>query len=89
MLAIPNVESSDEIINLSEQIQKQLVSFYKMEDVRLYLTASIGISIYPESGSTLNLFDNAYKALAQAEKSGYGRISIYKTDVLNFMKCTK
>jgi len=80
LLSIPNVESSDEIIKLSEQIQEQLVSFYKMKDVRLHLTASMGISIYPESGSTLNLLDNAYKALAQAEKSGHGRINIYKSD---------
>jgi len=80
LLTVPNVESSDEIIMLSKQIQEQLVSFYKMEDVRLHLTASIGISIYPESGSTLNLLDNAYKALTESEKSGYGRISVYKAD---------
>jgi len=84
LLSIPNVESSDEITKLCKQIQKQLVSFYKMEDVRLHLTVSVGISIYPESGSTLNLFDNAYKALAQAEKSGHGRISIYKADVSKY-----
>ncbi len=82
LLTIPGVESSDEIIKLSKQLQEQLVSFYKMEDVRLHLTASVGISIYPESGSTLNLFDNAYKALAEAQKSGHGRVSIYKADVL-------
>ena len=84
LLSIPNVESSDEIISLCKQIQQQLVSFYKMEDVRLHLTVSVGISIYPESGSTRNLFDNAYKALAQAEKSGHGRISIYKADVSKY-----
>ena len=82
LLSVPGVESSDEIIKLSKQLQDQLVSFYKMEDVRLHLTASIGISIYPESGSRLNLFDNAYKALAEAQKSGHGRINIYKADVL-------
>lgn len=84
LLSIPGVESSDDIMKLSKQFQEQLVSFYKMEDVRLYLTASIGISIYPESGSTLNLFDNAYKALAQAQKSGHGRISIYIPDVSEY-----
>ena len=67
---------------LAKQLQEELVSFYKMEDVRLHLTASVGISIYPESGSRQNLFDNAYKALAQAEKSGHGRINIYKTEVV-------
>jgi len=51
-------------------------------DVGLHLTASVGISIYPESGPASNLFDNAYKALAEAEKSGHGRIHIYETDIL-------
>ncbi len=82
LLSIPNVESSDEIIMLCKQIQEQLKLFYKMEDVRLHLTTSIGISIYPESGSTLNLFDNAYKALAEAEKKGHGSIHIHKADVI-------
>ncbi len=82
LLSIPGVESSDEVVMLAKQLQEELVSFYKMEDVRLHLTASVGISIYPESGSRLNLFDNAYKALAQAEKSGHGRINIYKTEVV-------
>lgn len=82
LLSIPGIESSDEVIMLSKQLQKQLLSFYKMEDARLHLTASVGISIYPESGATLNLFDNAYKALAQAQKSGHGRIRIYEADTL-------
>ncbi len=81
LLAIPNIEKSEDVIHLGEQIQEQLTSFYKMEDVRLHLTASIGISVYPESGSTLNLLDNAYKALAEAQQSGYGRTSVYKADV--------
>jgi len=82
LLTVPGVESSDEVIMLSKQLQEQLASFYKMEDVRLHLTVSVGISIYPESGSTLNLFDNAYKALAEAQQSGLGRIKIHKADVL-------
>jgi len=82
LLICPKVESSDKVIGLSEEVQKELASFYKMEDARLHLTASVGISIYPESGSTLNLFDNAYKALAQAKKSGHGRVSLFKEEML-------
>ena len=82
LLIFPKVVSSDEVVRLSEEIQKELVSFYKMEDARLHLTASVGISIYPESGSTLNLFDHAYKALAEAEKSGHGRISLFKEEII-------
>jgi len=77
LLTIPDINSSDEVLSIVKIIQKRLASFYKMEDAKLHLTASVGISIYPDSGATLNLFDNAYKALAQAEKNGYGRIHIY------------
>jgi len=77
LLTIPDINSSDEVLSIVRKIQKRLASFYKMEDARLHLTASVGISIYPDSGPTLNLFDNAYKALAQAEKNGYGRVHIY------------
>ncbi len=77
LLTVPNLDSSDDLLILIKIIQKKLASFYKMEDARLHLTASVGISIYPDSGSTLTLFDNAYKALAQAEKNGYGRVHIY------------
>jgi len=77
LLTVPNLDSSDDLLILIKIIQKKLASFYKMEDARLHLTASVGISIYPDSGSTLTLFDNAYKALTQAEKNGYGRVHIY------------
>jgi polar amino acid transport system substrate-binding protein len=77
LLTVPHLNATDDVLMLIKIIQKKLASFYKMEDARLYLTASVGIAIYPDSGSTLTLFDNAYKALAEAEKNGYGRVHIY------------
>jgi len=77
LLTVPDLDSMDDLLILIKIIQKKLASFYKIEDAKLHLTVSVGISIYPDSGSTLTLFDNAYKALAQAEKNGYGRVHIY------------
>jgi len=77
LLCMPIVETVDEVIYLCKQIQKELSTFYKINDIRFHLTASIGISIYPESGSTLSLMDHAYKALAEAQKTGYGHIHVY------------
>ncbi|HFQ61281.1 MAG TPA: GGDEF domain-containing protein, partial [Epsilonproteobacteria bacterium] len=65
-----------------DDIQKQLASFYKMQDVKLHLTASVGISIYPDSGTTRDLLDKAYKALSQAQGYGDGRIQIYEAEAL-------
>jgi len=77
LLCLPVIETADEVIYLSKQIQKELRSFYKINDIKFHLTASVGISIYPDSGSTRTLMDHAYKALSEAQKSGYGHIHVY------------
>ena len=82
LVCMPVVETVDEVVYFSHQIQSQLQSFYKINNVRFHLTASIGISIYPDSGSTLTLLDHAYQALAEAQKNGYGNIHIYERSEL-------
>ncbi|MBT8348380.1 MAG: EAL domain-containing protein [Sulfurovum sp.] len=80
LLTISNINSSLGVISLVEEIQEQVALLYKMNEVRLHLTMSVGISIYPDSGTSRNLLDNAYKALYEAEKSGEGRVHIYIPD---------
>ena len=77
LLTVTNLHSIEESRTFVEDIQKQLASFYKMEDVNLHLTVSAGIAIYPDSGSIRKLLDYAYKALAEAEKEGDGKINIF------------
>lgn len=78
LLLMSKIDSEKDILSVVKMIQHELISFYKMEKSNLHLTASVGISIYPDSSKTYNLLDNAYKALAKAEKSGHGRIEIYE-----------
>jgi len=78
LLCLPVIETVDEAVYFCRQIQKKLVTFYKINDVPFHLTASMGVSIYPDSGSTINLLDRAYKALAEAQKIGFGHIHIYR-----------
>ncbi|HIP03199.1 MAG TPA: GGDEF domain-containing protein [Campylobacterales bacterium] len=73
-IRISDVEDENEVYEYVKKIQKELASFYKMEDVKLYLTASVGISIYKGKGSTRNLLDKTYKALMQAQSQGNGGI---------------
>jgi len=80
LLIVTNVNSIEGVTTLVKSIQKELTSFYKMGNTDLYLTASAGISIYPDSGPTLKLLDNAYKALSYAEKNGYGQAHVYMPD---------
>ena len=77
LLTVTNLHSIEESRTFVKDIQKQLASFYKMEDVNLHLTVSAGIAIYPDSGGIRKLLDHAYKALAEAEKEGDGKINIF------------
>jgi len=82
LLTISNVESIHEVKALIVEIQTQLTTFYKMEDVSLHLTVSAGIALYPDSGPTRKLLDNTYKALSQAQNEGNGKVIVYIPDQL-------
>jgi len=77
LLTVSKLNSLDEMREFVEEIQMKVASFYKMDETNLHLTISAGISVYPDSGSTRKLMDNAYKALNQAEKEGDGRVEIF------------
>jgi len=79
LLLMPDVSSSEEVLSIAGSIKSKLITFYKMGNSNLHLTASAGIAIYPDNSTTLNLLDNAYKALEKAEKNGHGHIEIYHT----------
>ena len=81
LLIMPNIDSKKDVLSVIYMIQHELRSFYKMGSSNLHLTASVGISLYPDNSTTLNLLDNAYKALAKAEKNGHGRIEVYKASL--------
>ncbi len=82
LLTISNLEEVDEVTSLIREIQKELTMFYKIEDVRLYLTASVGIAIYPDSATRRTLLDRTYQALATAQKQGYGKCEVYMPEAI-------
>jgi polar amino acid transport system substrate-binding protein len=77
LLTASNVVSVESIKELVKEIQSKLSAFYRMDETNLHLTVSVGIALYPDSGPTRSLMDNAYKALEQAQKEGEGKIVAY------------
>ncbi len=77
LLTVSKLDSLEDIRKYVEDVQKKVASFYKMDEGHLHLTVSAGVSVYPDSGPTRQLLDNAYRALVQAEKEGDGKIEIY------------
>jgi len=78
MVCMPMIEEVDEVLHFCRKVQKELKISYRINEMRFHLTASVGISIYPDCGSTRVLLDNAYRALSDAQKLGVGHISIYE-----------
>jgi polar amino acid transport system substrate-binding protein len=77
LLVIQSVESLQQVHALAATIQEHLSALYGEHRSAIYLTASVGIAVYPESGKTTDLFDNAHKALIEAKKLGAGSTFLY------------
>ncbi len=77
LLTLSNVDSIEDVKILMIELQQKLGKFYKIEDASLHITVSVGVALYPDSGPTRTLLDNAYKALSSAQKAGDSNISVY------------
>ncbi|MDD3592395.1 MAG: bifunctional diguanylate cyclase/phosphodiesterase [Sulfurovum sp.] len=85
LLVMTDVEDTQTALDFVAELQTELMKFYKMQDVRMYLTASVGLSIYPDSGNTRNLLDNAYKALSEAKSHGHGQVHLFMPEEARFV----
>lgn len=85
LLVMTDVADPQTAFDFVEELQAELKKFYKMQDVRMYLTASVGLSIYPDSGNTRNLLDNAYKALSEAKSQGHGQVHLFMPEEARFV----
>lgn len=71
MMLIENLESLEALKTLINKIIDCINEPFNLNGYQLYVTASIGISTYPENGSTsLELRRNANLALQQSKKRG-------------------
>ncbi len=77
LLTVTHLKSIDEAKKLVEEIQLELASLHKKEDLNLHLTVSAGIAVYPDSGSIRKLLDHTYKALVKGEDQGDSRITVF------------
>lgn len=73
LLIVPEVFDDEEVNRLVDKIQNDLKAFYKVQDINLQLSTSVGISFYPDGNVGRNQLNNAYKALSKAQSLGMGR----------------
>ncbi|MBS4208571.1 EAL domain-containing protein [Bacillus sp. FJAT-50079] len=73
-----NIDELAAIEHLAENILKRFKLPFNVKNFNLFITASIGISTYPESGThTHSLMKNADLALYLAEKEGRNRFHLF------------
>lgn len=70
-LLIPSVESADDATNVATRLLDVLQQPVFIDKNKIYLTGSIGISIYPNDGQTpIELLRNAGSAMYKAKEEG-------------------
>jgi diguanylate cyclase (GGDEF)-like protein/PAS domain S-box-containing protein len=78
IIILNNISTVDEIIIAAEKILESFSASMHIPDQVLHLSASIGISIFPEDGHDIhNLLKNADTALYRAKDSGRNRFQFY------------
>ncbi len=85
LLMVPDIETAQEAHAMAKQIEGKFQGLQDYASSHMHLSFSTGISLFPQSGNSVDLMiDAAYKALAEAESQGGGYVVI--DDAGNFSK---
>ncbi len=76
------LEKIDDAIQISNRLKSSLQSHFILDDDAIYITCSIGTSLFPLNGSDqASLMKNAAAALAQAKQLGGNNFQFYTADM--------
>lgn len=75
------VENNEEVEHVTKRIQHALGEFIILRDHEIYVSASIGCTVYADSNQSLEgLIGNAEIAVSRAKENGHNSIDIYTSD---------
>ena len=78
MVLCPVIDKQEEVIQLAKTLLQNLTAPFSIEDYELFVTASIGISIYPSGGKdAVDLMKTADIALYKAKELGRNMYQVY------------
>ncbi|WP_223701239.1 PAS domain S-box protein [Sutcliffiella deserti] len=79
VILVKTLKDTDHIKMVANRIHDSLQKTYLIEGHKIHATSSIGISLYPQNGSTTKeLFRKADQALYTVKKSGRNNYQLYK-----------
>ncbi|SFV55523.1 diguanylate cyclase/phosphodiesterase (GGDEF & EAL domains) with PAS/PAC sensor(s) [hydrothermal vent metagenome] len=77
LLMVPDIKTSKEAEGVVKNMEEIFRGLQEYSNSQMHLTFSTGVSLYPQSGSSVDhMIDSAYKALSEAESKGRGYIVI-------------
>ncbi|MFQ3629828.1 MAG: EAL domain-containing protein, partial [Cyanobacteriota bacterium] len=77
-LVLPHLHSAEDITHIAQRILDRLTSSFYLGDQELYITASLGIALFPYDGADVEtLLKNADLAMYQAKQQGKNNYQIY------------
>ncbi|MBF2084192.1 EAL domain-containing protein [Thermoleptolyngbya sp. C42_A2020_037] len=77
-LVLPHLHSAEDITHIAQRILDRLTSSFYLGDQELYITASLGIALFPYDGTDVEtLLKNADLAMYQAKQHGKNNYQIY------------
>lgn len=82
VIVLPNLKHPKEAIHIAELIIDSLSKSFLLDSHEVYVTASIGISLYPLDGiDTETLLKNADKAMYDAKSNGKNQYGLYHQEL--------
>jgi diguanylate cyclase (GGDEF)-like protein len=86
IILLPSVNSNEDAKIIASKIQQTLQLKHDIGNHQLYLTSSIGISLYPAHGNNSEeLIRNADTAMYEAKNSGRNNFRIYSKSMGNYI----
>ncbi len=86
VILLPHIEHEDDAHLVAEKVLKSLQGQHLIKSHQLYISTSIGISIYPDTASTMDeLITNADTAMYDAKQDGRDRYKVYSKDMGNYI----
>lgn len=78
IIILENIPNIEHVIATAKRLCKSLSEVYHIDDKRLYITTSIGISTYPNDGDNMQmLLKNADMAMYRAKERGRNMFEFY------------
>ena len=86
IILLPNIDSIEDVENICKKILEVFKVQHTIDAHQLYITTSIGISIYPDNSTDMDqLITNADTAMYDAKQDGRNKYKLYSKNMGNYI----